>query len=192
MAPFPPVILICEAPKMLCCPLHLTIADRWCLSIVDFKCPFQRALIIFNLQAPPWREDGLTGYVQSLLYSSANQKLFEKNVYKVVTMKIMEAIMCLPQIDTFHCEQRWMGHKEEHCMVSLWRMYCMYSGMAKGTSQAGATSNNENQTCSLSHCQVTLVWRHQLVSQSASQSIENSMKYISIKFRSSYLGAIWI
>jgi len=43
------------------------------------------------------------------------------------------------KIDTFRGEQRWMGHN----LVSPWRMYCMYSGMAKGTSQAEVTSNSE-------------------------------------------------
>jgi len=43
------------------------------------------------------------------------------------------------------------------------------------------------QTCSLSHYQVTRVWRHQLVNQSVSQSVENSIKYIFLKFCSNFL-----
>jgi len=46
------------------------------------------------------------------------------------------------KIDTFHGEQRWMRHKGGP-LVSPWRMHYMYSGMAKGTSRAEATSNSE-------------------------------------------------
>jgi len=45
-------------------------------------------------------------------------------------------------IDTFRGEQRWNG-RQRWAVVSPWRMHCMYSGMAKGTSQAEATSDSE-------------------------------------------------
>jgi len=47
-----------------------------------------------------------------------------------------------------------------------WRMHCMYSSVAKGTSGAEGTLNSKkNQARSLSHCRVMRVWRHQSVSQ---------------------------
>ena len=58
----------------------------------------------------------------NLLHSSTNQELFEKHLcyqnshYDKYTRFPLrrEAIMCYPQIDIFHCQQRWMGHKGGH------------------------------------------------------------------------------
>jgi len=46
--------------------------------------------------------------------------------------------MCLPQNQHFVESKDEWDIKEDH-----WRMYCMYSGMAKGTSRAEATSNSK-------------------------------------------------
>jgi len=54
---------------------------------------------------------------------------------------------------------------EWNALVNPRRMDCMYSSMVKGTSWA---EQQKNQARSLSHCQVTLFWRHQAVSQSIS------------------------
>jgi len=67
-------------------------------------------------------------------------------VIKVPTMKIMddlmEAITCLPQNRHF---SRWKKMKgtQRRAVISPWRMDCMYSGMAKGTSRAEATLTSE-------------------------------------------------
>jgi len=67
----------------------------------------------------------------------------------------IEAITCLPQNRHFLWWAK-MNGTQRRALISPWRMHCMYSGMAKGTSQAEATMNSEkNQACSLSHCQVT-------------------------------------
>ena len=50
-----------------------------------------------------------------------------------------EPITCNHQINAFHCQQRWMGHKG----VTPWRMHGKYCGMQKGTSWAEAMSNSE-------------------------------------------------
>jgi len=59
-----------------------------------------------------------------------------------------------------------VGSKDEwDTKEDPWRMHCKYSSMAKGTSRALVMSNSKkNQARSLSHCQVTQVWRHQAVS----------------------------
>jgi len=91
-------------------------------------------------------------------------------VIKVATMKItddlMEAITCLPQNRHFSWWTK-MNGTQRRAMLSPWRMHCMYSGMAKGTSWAEATlSSKKNQAHSLSHCWVTQVWKsgRQLIS----------------------------
>ena len=54
-------------------------------------------------------------------------------------------------------------------LFSPWRMYFTYHGMPKGTFQAETKSNSK------SRYRATLVWRHQAVSQSAENSILNSI-----------------
>jgi len=85
-----------------------------------------------------------------LLHSSMNQGLFEKRLcnksshyekYGRFLVMQKEAIACNHQINTFHCQQRWM--EQRRTLVSPWRMHCMYCGMPKGTSRAEATSNSE-------------------------------------------------
>jgi len=72
----------------------------------------------------------------------------------------MEAITCLPKIWHFSWWAQVNG-THRRALVSPWRMHFMYSGMA---SWAEATPNSKiNQPCSLSHCQVMRVWRHQVV-----------------------------
>jgi len=61
----------------------------------------------------------------------------------------MEAIMCLPQNQYFS----WWNETQRRVVASPGRMHCMYSSMAKGTSQTEATLNSKkNQAHSLSHC----------------------------------------
>jgi len=55
----------------------------------------------------------------------------------------MEAITCLPQNWHFLL---WGKMDAWDAMVSPLRMYCMYGGMAKGTSRTEATLNNEKST----------------------------------------------
>jgi len=118
-----------------------------------------------------WKEDTSLPAVLNPLCSSTNQQLFKKNfcTIKLATMKIT---------DDFHYEWKpshayhtfWgvkMNGTQRKALVCPLRMYCMYNGVAKGTSQAEATLNSEKyQACSLSHCWVTQVWRHQAVSYS--------------------------
>jgi len=99
------------------------------------------------------------------LFSGTNQQLFKKNFCKkVATMKItdylLKAITCLPLNRHFLWWKK-MNGSQRRAMVSPWRMHCMYSGMAKGTSWAEATWTAKNQARSLSHCWVTGVWRNQ-------------------------------
>jgi len=99
----------------------------------------------------------------NLLHSSTNQQLFKKlicsqsNHYE----KSWLFLCCEKKpshattIDTFFCQQRWMAHKGgtgkyiKNALCVLW--------YAKSTSWAEVTLNSEAH--SLSHCQVTLVWR---------------------------------
>jgi len=59
-----------------------------------------------------------------------------------ITDDLMEAIICLPLNRHFSLWTK-MNGAQRRAVVSPWRMHCMYSGMAKGTSQAEATSNSE-------------------------------------------------
>jgi len=99
-----------------------------------------------------WEEEILLPAMVNLLYSSMNQQLFEKNFcnqssryenYGQFPLQ-MEAIMCLPQNQHF---LQWtkMNGTQRRALVSPWRMHCMYSGMAKGTSWAEEVSNNEKK-----------------------------------------------
>ena len=80
------------------------------------------------------------------LHNVMNQELFEKHLcnqsshYKKYGRFPLwrEAITCYCQIDTFCCQQRWMGHKGGH-----WWMHCTYCGVPKGTCPAEAMSNSE-------------------------------------------------
>jgi len=57
--------------------------------------------------------------------------------------RFIEAITCLPQ--NWHL--LWWAKMKgtlKRALVSPWRMLCMYSGMAKGTSRAEAMLNSEN------------------------------------------------
>jgi len=56
--------------------------------------------------------------------------------------RFIEAITCLPQNQHL---SRWAKMKgtQKRALVSPWKMLCMYSGIAKGTSWAKATSNSE-------------------------------------------------
>jgi len=94
----------------------------------------------------------------NLLYSSTNQQLFKifcnqsshyENYGQFTSTKLA---LFMVNKDT------------KKGLVSLWRMHYMYSSMAKGTHLSG-WSSKKTQACSLSHCQVTWVWRHQAVSQ---------------------------
>jgi len=58
------------------------------------------------------------------------------------TDDLMEAITCLPLNRHFSWWTK-MNIIQRRAVVSPWRMHCMYSGMAKGTSWAEATSNSE-------------------------------------------------
>jgi len=75
-----------------------------------------------------------------------------------------EAIMCNHQIDTLHCQQRWQKMplvSPENALYLLWYAKRHLLGW-------NDSSNSEkNKACTLSHCQVMLVWRYirQLVSQ---------------------------
>jgi len=55
---------------------------------------------------------------------------------------LMEAIMCLPQNLHFSWWTK-MNGTQRRGVVSPWRMHCMHSGMAKGTSRAEAKSNSK-------------------------------------------------
>jgi len=82
--------------------------------------------------------------------SSTNQQLFEYNIYNQSSHYEnyrwfplqMEAIMCLPEIDTFIVRKDEWDTKEGigKSMKNAW--YIQW-GMAKGTSWAEATPNNE-------------------------------------------------
>jgi len=108
----------------------------------------------------------VASYVQPIMQQNesttnfCNQSSYYEN-YKWFTLGI-EAITCLPQNRHFFCgEQRWMGHKGGP-LVSPWRIHFMYTGYLLGWSNI---KQRKNQACSLSHCQVTQVWRHQSVRQ---------------------------
>jgi len=84
------------------------------------------------------------------LYNSTNQQLFEKNFcnqnsyyenYGEFLLQ-MEANMCLPQNWHFLWWAK-MNGTQRRALVSQWRMHCMYSSMAKGTSWAEVMSNSK-------------------------------------------------
>jgi len=79
-------------------------------------------------------------------------------------------------------------HPEEGTGKSI-KNDCMYSGMAKGTSRAEVTSNREKiKPIALDIVKLCLSERH----QSGSQSVENFIKYIYLKFHSSFLKAFQV
>jgi len=75
-------------------------------------------------------------YVQPVRINNCLKRTF---VIKVATMKItddlMQAITCLPLNRHFSWWTK-MNGTQRRAMLSPWRAHCMYSGMAKGTSQA--------------------------------------------------------
>jgi len=87
----------------------------------------------------------------------------------------MEAILCLPQ--NWHFS--WWAKMNGRALVSPWRMHCVYSGMAKGTSRAEATSNSEKiepvALAMLSNTNLKASVSHS-VSQPASQSVGQSVR----------------
>jgi len=91
-----------------------------------------------------WKEDASL----STCYATVriNYCLKRTFVIKVATMKItdnlMEAITCLPLNWHFSWWTK-MNGTQRWAVLSPWRMHCMYSGMAKGTSRAEAKSNSE-------------------------------------------------
>jgi len=82
----------------------------------------------------------------SLLCSSTNLQLFKRiSAIKVATMKITEISITngsLPQNRNFLWRAQING-TQRRALVSPWRMHCMYSGTAKGTSRAEVTLNSE-------------------------------------------------
>jgi len=50
----------------------------------------------------------------------------------------------MPTTKSTLCGEKKMNATQRRALVSPRRMHCMYSSMAKGTSQAEATSNYEN------------------------------------------------
>jgi len=83
-------------------------------------------------------------------YSGTNQQLFKKKFCNQSShyenyrwfLQQMEAITCLPQNQHFSWWTK-MNGTQRRAVVSPWRMHCVYSGMAKGTSWADAMSNSE-------------------------------------------------
>jgi len=105
-------------------------------------------------------------------------------VIKVATIKItdnkkklMEATTCLPLNWHFSWWTKING-TQRRAVLSPWRRYCMYISMAKGTSQAEATSNSKK----IKPVALAIVELHksesirQAVSQLLSQSVENSVQ----------------
>jgi len=105
-----------------------------------------------------WSDTSLPAIFNPLC-NSTNQQLFEKNLcnqsknYRQFLLRI-EAYHKLTLITASHGTQR-------RALVSPQRMHCMYSGMAKGTSQ-DETTKKSKPVCSLSHCWIMLVWRHHI------------------------------
>jgi len=61
---------------------------------------------------------------------------------EAITFQLIEAIMCLPQNRHLLWWAKMKG-TQKRALVSPWRMLCMHSSMAKGTSQAEAMSSSE-------------------------------------------------
>jgi len=79
------------------------------------------------------------------LYSNTNQQLLknfcnQSSPYENYTWFPLQ--MCIPQNQHF---SRWakINGTQRRALVSPWRMHCVYSGMAKGTSWVEATSNSK-------------------------------------------------
>jgi len=91
----------------------------------------------------------VASYVCSTHYTAVQitNCLKRTSAAKVVTMKITDDFHYewkpSRAYHTFHDEQRWMVHKEDTVKSIKNALYCMYSGMAKSTSQAEATSNSK-------------------------------------------------
>jgi len=110
-----------------------------------------------------------------------NNYLKRTFVIKVATIKIMddlmEAITCLSQNRHFLWRTK-MNGTQRRAVVSPWRMHCIYSGMAKGTSQAEATLNSEKikpVTLAIAELHKSEGIR-QAGRQLVSQSVENSVE----------------
>jgi len=106
------------------------------------------------------------------------------SVIKVATMEIMnsfpykrEPSHAYHKINTFHCEQRWMGHKGARALVSPLIMHCIYTALWQKVAEV-ISKSEKIKLITLAIVKLhMLVWRHlQLVSQSVSQSVENSVK----------------
>jgi len=116
-----------------------------------------------------WKEDASLPAMFNLLCSSTNQQLFKKNFWNQSSHyenygQFPEAIMYLLQTRYFSWRTK-MNGTQRRALVSPWRMHCMYSGMAKDTAQAEATSNSERIKW------IMQIWRHQAGRQSVSQSV---------------------
>jgi len=141
-------------------------------------------------RAPILHEKKTLRYQLCLTHYAAvqiNNSLKRTFVIKVATMKItddlMETITCLLLNRHFSWWTK-MNGTQRKAMLSPWRTHCMYSGMAKGTSQAEATS--KNQACSIELCKSEGIRQAGRAGQgragwlagrqAVSQSVENSIK----------------
>jgi len=125
---------------------------------------------IYNIAAQPyywwWTHAYSTTLKQShhmphLHIYCLKRRSFVASYVQPITQQYESTTTCLPQNRHFLWWTK-MNGTQSRAVVSPWRIHCMYSGMAKGTSRAEVTSNSEkNQACSLSHCWVMRVWRHQ-------------------------------
>jgi len=119
---------------------------------------FQQSDRMPHLRLYLLKEDTSLPAMFNLLLSSTNQPLFKRNFcdqsshYGRIMLQ-MEAITC-----NWHFSWAKINGTQRRAVVSPWRMHCMHSGMAKGTSRAEATLNSEKIK---SHCWVTPVWRNQ-------------------------------
>jgi len=116
-------------------------------------------LCIYHLK----RRRFIASYVQPVIQQYESTTVYKKNFcnqrshYKNYGLGI-EAIKCLPQ------EQRWMGHKGGPLKNALY----VQRHSKRHLSGWSDVRKQKNQARSLSHCQVTRIWRHQSVSQAIS------------------------
>jgi len=84
----------------------------------------------------------ITSYVQPVMQQYESKAVKKTFAIKVAATYQMEAITCLTQNRHFSWWTK-MNGTQRRAGVSPWKMHCMYSGMAKGTSRAEATLNSE-------------------------------------------------
>jgi len=151
-----------------------------------------------------WSKVSITLLCQ--LYSTCYTVVLIKNCLKgtsvinIVTLKNMddfryakEAIICNHQINAFHCQQRWIEHKGEHWQVPE-EFIATYCGMQKAPLRLKSDSEKIKPHM-LIHYQVTLVWRHQLVSLLVSLLVSQAVEIllnIFFKFSGNFLKTVQI